>query len=158
MVEINFSSHSPSGIKWLMTTRVLIVTALLGTTILVEAQYGGSYISPYLSVLYILIIAIYSLTILYSFLLNKIKNLTLFAYVQVFGDLLFDSILIYITGGVESPFIFLYFLSIIVSSIILFRQGSLITASLSCLLFGALAIFQYNDILLLPIPTRLLNF
>ncbi|OGL44211.1 MAG: hypothetical protein A2W05_09890 [Candidatus Schekmanbacteria bacterium RBG_16_38_10] len=141
-----------------MTTRVLIVTALLGTTILVEAQYGGSYISPYLSVLYFLIIATYSLTILYSFLLNKVKNLTLFAYVQVFGDLLFDSILIYITGGVESPFIFLYFLSIIVSSIILFRQGSLITASLSCLLFGALSIFQYNDILLLPIPTRLLNF
>lgn len=158
MVEINFGPRSPSGIKWLMTTRVIVVTALLGTTILVEAQHGGSYISSYLSILYFLIIVTYSLTILYSFLLNKVKNLTLFAYIQVFGDLLFDSTLIYITGGVESPFIFLYFLSIIVSSVILFRQGSLITASLSCLLFSALAIFQYNDILLLPIPTRLLNF
>ena len=65
--------------------------------------------------------------------------------------------LFYITGGVGSPFIFLYFLSIIASSVILFRQGSLITASLSCLLFSALAIFQYNDILLLPIPTILLD-
>ncbi|OGL40981.1 MAG: hypothetical protein A3C43_07660 [Candidatus Schekmanbacteria bacterium RIFCSPHIGHO2_02_FULL_38_11] len=157
MAEINFSSLNPSGIKWLMTARVIVVTALLGTTILVEAQHGGSYISPYLSILYFLIIVTYFLTILYSLLLNRIKALTLFAYIQIFGDLLFDSTLIYITGGVGSPFIFLYFLSIIASSVILFRQGSLITASLSCLLFSALAIFQYNDILLLPIPTILLD-
>jgi len=110
-----------------MTARVIVVTALLGTTILVEAQHGGSYISPYLSILYFLIIVTYFLTILYSLLLNRIKALTLFAYIQIFGDLLFDSTLIYITGGVGSPFIFLYFLSIIASSVILFRQGSLIT-------------------------------
>jgi len=156
MIKVDFGELNPTGIKWLMTTRVFVVTALLGTTILVEVQHGGSYISPYLSILYILIIATYLLTIIYSLLLNRVKNLHLFAYVQVLGDLLFDSTLIYITGGIESPFIFLYFLSIIASSIILFRQGSLITASFSSLFYGSLAIFQYNDIALLPIPRKLL--
>ena len=156
MAEINYSEHNPSGIKWLMTMRVFVVTVLLGTTVLVEVQHGGNYISPYLSILYILIIATYILTILYSLLLNKVKKLFLFGYIQIFGDLLFGSTLVYITGGVESPFIFLYFLSIIASSTIFFRQGSLVTASFSSFLYGALAVCQYNDISLLPIPQRVL--
>ena len=156
MAEINYSEHNPSGIKWLMTMRVFVVTVLLGATVLVEVQHGGAYISPYLSILYILIIATYILTILYSLLLNKVKKLFLFGYIQIFGDLLFGSTLVYITGGVESPFIFLYFLSIIASSTIFFRQGSLVTASFSSFLYGALAVCQYNDISLLPIPQRVL--
>ncbi len=145
-------SHSSLGLKWLMTTRIIVVTALLGTTILVEIQQKDLYVTPLLSVLYILIISTYFLTIIYSLLVNRIKNVVLFAYIQIFGDLIFDTVLVYLTRGIESPFIFLFSLTVIMAGIVLFRIGSFVTASASSLLFVSMCIFQVNKIKLLPIP------
>jgi len=149
-------SHSSVGLKWLMTMRIVVVTALLGTTILVEIQQKDSYLTPFLSILYILIIVIYLLTIIYSLLVNRIKNTAIFAYVQIVGDILFDTALVYLTGGMESPFVFLYFLAIITAGIVLFRIGGFVAASVSSLLFVALVIFQTSMIKLLPLPDNFL--
>lgn len=150
-------SHSSLGLKWLMTTRTIVVTALLGTTILVEIQQKDLYVTPLLSVLYILIISTYFLTIIYSIFINRIKNVVLFAYVQIFGDLVFDTVLVYLTRGIESPFIFLFSLTVIMSGIVLFRIGSFVAASVSSLLFVSMCIFQVNRIKLLPIPDYYIN-
>ncbi|RMF94112.1 MAG: PAS domain S-box protein, partial [Candidatus Schekmanbacteria bacterium] len=112
---------------------------------------------PLLSVLYILIIFTYLLTIIYSILLNRIKNVVAFAYIQIIGDLIFDTVLVYLTRGIESPFIFLYSLTIIMAGIVLFRMGSFVAASLSSLLFVSMCIFQINKIKLLPIPDYYVN-
>ena len=52
------------------------------------------------------------------------------AYFQVLCDLCFTSAIVYFTGGIDSYFPFLYSLSIIMASILLYRKGALITASL----------------------------
>ena len=58
------------------------------------------------------------------------------AYFQVLCDLCFTSAIVYFTGGIDSYFPFLYSLSIIMASILLYRKGALITASLCSLMFA----------------------
>ena len=69
--------------------------------------------SPMYIVLSYLIISLYTVTIIYSLLLGKIKNLIAFAYTQLLLDVIFEIILIYITGGIESWFSFTLILTVI---------------------------------------------
>ncbi|MEK6577040.1 MAG: ATP-binding protein [Nitrospirota bacterium] len=122
-------------LKWLMGVRVLMVTALLGTSILMRLGYRD--------VFYLLIALIYILTILYSLLINRVSNLILFSYLQISLDILLETFLVYLTGGVDSPYTPLYIISIISASIILFRKGSSAAASLSAIMYGGLVDLQF---------------
>ena len=66
--------------------------------------------------------------------------------------------LILITGGVNSPYAFLYFLSIISASVLLARSEAYYTASLCVILYGAILDFQYYGKLaalgLSPLPAQ----
>jgi two-component system sensor histidine kinase PilS (NtrC family) len=70
--------------------------------------------------------------------------------VVVAGDLVVETVLVYFTGGLDSPFSFLYLVSIITASIFLFRRGGLLAASGSVILYGALGDLMYWGILPLP--------
>ena len=128
-------------LKWLMVLRVLIVTILLGASMVLQVGYGKSGGSA-LAFSY-LIISTYFLTILYSLFLNRIRRIVLLAYVQIGADLLFETYLVYLTGGIESPFSPFYMVTTIAASIILGRRGGSITASFASILFGILADLQY---------------
>jgi two-component system sensor histidine kinase PilS (NtrC family) len=125
-----------TALAWLMGLRVVVVTALLGSAVVTEViarpREPGE---P----LYLLIALTYLLTILYAlawpFTEAYRKQL---AYVQVVGDLLIVTGIVYYTGGIESNFSFLYFISIMAASIILFRRGGLVAATAASALYGAL--------------------
>ena len=53
----------------------------------------------------------------------------------------------YLTGGIDSGFSLLYHLTIISSSIILYRRGGYLSASLSSILYGAMLDMQYYNVL-----------
>src|SRR5438105_4139415 len=94
-------------IKWLMGIRVAVVTLTLGVSIYLQIGKSTQTIPAF----YSLIVATYVLTILYGLLIGRFKQidgLMAFAYVQVGGDILFESALVGLTGGVESPFSLLY--------------------------------------------------
>lgn len=122
-------------LKWLMGVRVLMVTALLGTSILLRLGYRD--------VFYLLITLIYILTIVYSLLINRVSNLILFSYLQISLDILLETFLVYLTGGIDSPYTPLYIISIISASIILYRNGSSAAASLSAIMYGGLVDLQF---------------
>ncbi len=61
-------------IKALIAFRALFITLLLGSAFLFKIEYLGS---PHPKLISYFIIALYSLTIIYSFLLNRIRNLFL---------------------------------------------------------------------------------
>ncbi len=126
-------------LKWLMGVRVLMVTALLGTSILLRLGYRD--------VFYLLIMLIYILTIVYSLLVNRVSNLILFSYLQISLDILLETFLVYLTGGVDSPYTPLYIISIISASIILYRNGSSAAASLSTIMYGGLVDLQFYKII-----------
>ena len=75
------------------------------------------------------------------------KTSGLLAYLQLSGDVLVVTLLIYFTGGVRSPFSFLYILLIIAASIILYRRGSLYIASITSIFYGVLVDLMYYQVL-----------
>jgi two-component system sensor histidine kinase PilS (NtrC family) len=128
-------------LKWLMGIRVAFVSLTLGVWIYLQLDGETPSIPAYS-----LIIATYLLTIVYSFLLNRIRSIAglhVFAYVQIAVDMLCESLLVSITGGVESPFSLLYVISITAASALLSRRGGLIGASAAAVLYGALVDLQF---------------
>ena len=66
-----------------------------------------------------------------------------FAWAQILFDLCAVTVLVYMTGGIESSFSFLYMLVIISSALLLYRRGSLLTASACTLVYGLFLDLQY---------------
>jgi len=138
-----------------MFFRAVVATILLGATAFIQIKESQLFqqLSP--QFLYFLIGFIYVLTILYAFLLRRIKRLKVFAYGQLLGDVLFITILIYLTGGIESIFSWVYLLPIFGASTILYRRGGLFIASASAIFYGALLDLEYYQIIL-PAGSRLI--
>ena len=134
-------------IKWLMVLRLLFATFLLVATVVVQARAYPSFSNTSLASLYILTGVIYFLTLCYALLLDRIKKYVLFAYVQLVFDVLFVTALIYVTGGIESIFSFMYILTIINAAIMLYRRGGLLIASASSIGYGSLLDLQYFGII-----------
>ena len=68
-------------------------------------------------------------------------------YLQTIWDVLFVTLLLLFTGGILSPYSFLYLLSIMNAGVLLGRREALYTASLCGILYGAIVDFQYFGIL-----------
>lgn len=134
-------------IKWLMVLRLLFATFLLVATVVVQARAYPSFSNTSLASLYILTGVIYFLTLCYALLLDRIKKYIFFTYVQLVFDVLFVTALIYVTGGIESIFSFMYILTIINAAIMLYRRGGLLIASASSIGYGSLLDLQYFGII-----------
>ena len=76
-------------------------------------------------------------------LLKRITSTQFLTNLQVIWDLLFVSLLVLFTGGIHSPFSFLYLLSIMTAGMLLGRRQSLYTASLCGILYGTILDFHY---------------
>jgi len=136
------------NIEILMFSRVLIISVLLGASVIFQYQEKGLFIAPQLVYLYFLIGLTYFLTVIYILLIKFAqKYLTPIAYLQLFFDILIITGMVFITGAVESIFSFLYILSIISASIILYRPGGFLTASLSGILYGVMVDLDYYGII-----------
>lgn len=78
----------------------------------------------------------------------KIPRFRLFlTYLQTIWDLLFVTVLLLFTGGVESPYSFLYLLSIMNAGVLLGRRQGIYTASLCGILYGGILDLQYFGLL-----------
>jgi len=132
-------------IKWLIVLRVVLVTVLLGLPLLLQLNYFKNTWS--IVTFYFLIGSTYFLTILYVTFLPKIKRLLAFTALQLGLDLLFETALITVTGGIESPFSFLYILTIVSASIFFYRKGGVLMATGAILFFGGLINLQYVQLL-----------
>ena len=134
-------------IKWLMLLRLIFATFLLVATAVVQARTYPVFLNNSLPALYLLTGAIYFLALCYALLIDRIQKYILFAYVQLLLDVLFVTALIYVTGGIESIFSFMYILTIINAAIMLYRRGGLLLASASSICYGSLLDLQYFGII-----------
>jgi two-component system sensor histidine kinase PilS (NtrC family) len=131
-------------IKWLIWSRVVLATFLVGTLIFIQRHYT---IYPFKTAyVYYFLLSIYSLTAVYWYLLKKIRHFAFLAYLQTSIDILLVTALTYLTGGIDSGLSLLYHLTIISSSIILYRRGGYLSASLSSILYGAMLDMQYYNV------------
>ena len=133
----------------LIAVRVVVVTTLLLGALII--QYTVAEVLP-IDYLYATAAVTYGLTLLYIGVGQVIRSRVINLSIQIAGDLLVETLLVYFTGALDSPFSFLYLVSIITASMMLFRRGGLFAASGAVILYGVLGdLIFYNKI---PLPAQ----
>ena len=133
------------SLTWYLVFRTAVITLLLGgaAVFYLKGTVHRSVIPP----LFGLIGVTYAQALVSALLLKKIKRTELFAQMQIAWDLLFVTVLIILTGGVESVFPFAYLLVIISTSFLLSRRLTVLAAACAVILFGGVLDLQYFDYL-----------
>ncbi|KAF0221888.1 MAG: two-component system NtrC family sensor histidine kinase [Geobacteraceae bacterium] len=131
-------------LAWFILVRVVVVSLFLASTIILNIKEPQSIPPAALAGLIKLIITTYLFSII-SLLVIKFseKFQPLLTYAQIIWDIFFVTLLLLLTGGISSPYSFLYMLSIINASVLLARRQAIYTASLCGILYGALLDLQY---------------
>lgn len=130
-------------LKWLLFLRVVIITFFLGATALVYFARGEADAGLFRS-LQIPLIAAYVISIGSALVLPWVRNLMVFAHAQVGFDVLLVAAVVLFTGGMESPFPFLFNLAVINSAILLFYQGAFVTAGFSSVCYALLLLWSHH--------------
>src|SRR5213592_1419446 len=135
--------------RMLIAVRVVVVTTLLLAALII--QYTVRELLP-INYLYSTAGVTYALTLFYIGVGQLVGSRKINLAIQTGGDLIVETLLVYFTGGLDSPFSFLYLVSIITASMLLFRRGGLLAASGAVILYGALGdLIFYN---LIPLPQQ----
>jgi two-component system sensor histidine kinase PilS (NtrC family) len=87
----------------------------------------------------------FSVSVFLTFLQSLWREYKAQAITQIFTDLVFTTAVVYVTGGIDTFFNFLYPLVIIVASILLPRYWAYLTAAISFILFGSLLELSYFE-------------
>lgn len=125
---------SPNTLRWLLGLRIIVISTLFLGILLIQGS--SEKILP-LQHFYEVILSTYGLSLFYIGLYALRLSLRLQTIAQLAGDIAVITALVYFTGGVYSPFSFLY-LAVIVSAAITLRGGGLIFAGLSAVAYGGL--------------------
>jgi two-component system sensor histidine kinase PilS (NtrC family) len=141
-------------LKILMIFRIATVTLILGVTIVVQLKGSQALFFAPLYTVYLLIITVYLLTIFLASVFNQVEDFRRMAIGQIAVDLFLYTVIVYLSGGYESPFPFLYIFTILWSALAL-PVGGYWTASLSAILYGVTVDLMYYGILSPPLSGAL---
>ena len=150
MVDIdlkNSQSELAGKLQKLMLLRLLFISLLLGASVFLQVRQTKTYFGDIQTTHYFLIATVYFLTFVYIIIFTTFKNLVRQAYLQLLADSLFITAIIYSTGGINSIFSFLYILTIINASLILYRKGGMIIASSCSILYGLLLDLHFYNVI-----------
>ncbi|MFW5878406.1 MAG: PAS domain-containing protein, partial [Myxococcota bacterium] len=127
---------------WITFFRLAVVTVLLVATAVLTLTERDALTGPVQVYLYALTIGVYlaSLAYLVAMRWGPPVWLLWIAVFQVAGDVLMAGFLVWLTGGGESAFSFLFSMGIINAAILLYRPGALVAAALSALAFAILTL------------------
>lgn len=131
-------------LKALIIFRIFFVTFIVGTFFVFNIGYQN-LLAPN-DVLY-LIIFLYVLSFVYAVLLRMLRNLLVFAYIQITVDALASICLILFTGGIGSWFSSSMLLTVIASVIIVDRRAGYFIATVCSILYGYMLDLQFYRII-----------
>lgn len=143
------ASPSTKTLRWLIGVRLIVISTLFIGILLI--QVNTQLILP-LKSFYSLILMAYGLSLFY--LILQVRNISsnIQTIIQLLGDLVIVTGFVYATGGVFSPFSFLY-LTVIVVAAAMVPAGGVVFAGLSAIAYGLQAVLMYYE--LLPLPANL---
>jgi len=144
----NQPADSPSAnqIRWLLGFRVGVISILFLSILLIQGT--SEKILP-LQHFYEIILGTYGLSLIFLILYVLRLPIRIQAILQLLGDIAIVTSMVYFTGGLYSPFSFLY-LAVIVSGAIILRGGGLIFAGLSAIAYGGLIDLIFFEVLKNP--------
>ena len=129
-----------------MVLRVVLALAFLSTAFWFQLR-ESSLTKPSFYPIHAVVVTVCFLTIFYALLLKHVKNLKLFAYLQIIVDIALITGTVYVTGGIVSYLPVLYFISVIGSSILLDKRAGYYAASVSSGAYAALVYLDFNHLL-----------
>jgi two-component system sensor histidine kinase PilS (NtrC family) len=131
-------------LAWLVRVRILILTLLLGLE-LILAEFTP--VAFPLSLFVNAMLLAYTISVFHIVLQRLWQETQIQAILQVATDLLMVSLLVYVTGGVDSSLNFLYPLVIVVATILLSRRGAFLAAALAFILYAAVLELCYFQVI-----------
>src|SRR5512146_624078 len=131
-------------LEWLVKVRVIIITFLLAIELAITTLTATSVSK---SLFIAVIIAWYVASAIYMVWLRSGRNVATQARAQVLTDLAFATAVVYVTGGIDTSFNFLFPLVIILASILLSQSWAYLTAALSFMFFGAILDLSFFELI-----------
>jgi two-component system, NtrC family, sensor histidine kinase PilS len=132
-------------LKKVLFCRLLLATFLLLLILAVQGSRKEDLHWDHLYPLYIFACTIFACTLLAVWRIEHTRHLFRFAWIQILTEIAAVTVLVFLSGGIESSFSFLYLLVIISSALLLYRRGSILTASLCGFTYGLVLDLQYFE-------------
>ena len=131
-------------LAWLAKVRIIIITFLLGIELAITRLTPTNVpVRLFLS----LILLWYTISVFYVLLHSLWDDYRIQAPLQILSDLAFATAAIYLSGGIDTYYNFLFPLIIIVASILLSRAWAFLSAALAFILFGAILELSYFGVI-----------
>ncbi|HTM19981.1 MAG TPA: ATP-binding protein, partial [Kofleriaceae bacterium] len=143
-------------VTYLMLFRLVLISLVLGATIVISTLGDYDMASPYSLVLFAIIGGTYLLTVIYAVALQRGVDAGRLADVQMVLDLVVTALLVHVTGGARSAYTFFFPLAIIGAATIRYRAGAVIVALASVALFVAVSLLGWAGVLPVPHGQRIL--
>ncbi len=143
--------------------RAGVVAALLAATAVYAFTKDDVGLGGVLRYLFAISGVTFGITLAYALIIRRVKsrNLEWLAYAQILADTGLAAALLWITGGSDSPFAFLFSYGVINGAILLYRRGAMLAAGLSTLGYAAITLAMRNGWIvagadyLIPDPIRI---
>ncbi|KPJ56164.1 MAG: hypothetical protein AMS16_02900 [Planctomycetes bacterium DG_58] len=146
------SRASPSGPRGFVGTRDELVNALLflrlaavlvSLAVILVAEAGHGLFQTELFPTYLLLVFVCLVNLGYLVLVRRVRNLRRFAAVQIYLDVLFVGLLIYLNGAGASNITFLYFACILAASSVLGLGPGVTVASLATAMLAGQKVLSF---------------
>ncbi|BBO88644.1 hypothetical protein DSCOOX_18240 [Desulfosarcina ovata subsp. ovata] len=132
-------------LNWLMSLRFLFSLMLMGSTVTYQLANRLSLTAMPIVLLYGVSGVILLLSAIYAIVSPVLQyHQRHFACVQIGLDAFCITLIIFVTGGSDSVFIFLYLLIVIYSSVFVFNRGTFFIAGFCNVLFAVLLILEFK--------------
>jgi two-component system, NtrC family, sensor histidine kinase PilS len=137
-------SDERNWLTWLVKVRVLILTVLLAIELaVIRLTPSPVPVLPFLTGMVLWFV----LSLFFLFLVSVWNEHRLQAILQVLADLGMVTLVVHLTGGIDSSLNFLYPLVIVVAAMLLPRTWAYLSAALAFILFGAVLELDYYGII-----------
>ena len=141
-------------LPWVIKIRFLIITFVFAIQFTLGQWAPGSTDPQSLTFLSIAIVIWYVLGLFYLIYNQLSTDYLLQAYLQIFLDIILITSVIHFTGDLDSIYISLYLVAILMWSVLLPRGGALLVAAVSFIAMGALLELAYLPKLLPGLAVR----
>jgi two-component system, NtrC family, sensor histidine kinase PilS len=131
-------------LTWLVKVRILILTVLLAIELaVIRLTPSPLPVMPFLTGMVLWFV----LSLFFLFLVSVWQEHRLQAILQVLSDLAMVTLVVHLTGGIDSLLNFLYPLVIIVACMLLPRAWGYLSAALAFILFGTILELDYYGVI-----------
>lgn len=131
-------------IRWIFSPAIFLI-------LIISSAFGlseqGAFSENQLIVNGFNLLIILTLNLIYAILVKRIINLKPLVLFQLMIDIIHFTITIYKTGGVASPFSFLYFMVIFFGSILVSGKVSYLVASISAIFYSLIIALELFEII-----------